>query len=302
MSTVGRRLSSVVGVASRMKLSPAFSAGRQSSSSSSGGRSTTISPSTPAALASARKRSTAVDVDRIVVAHQHDRRVVVVLAEFAHQSQRLGHALPALSARKPAAWIAGPSAIGSVNGMPSSMMSAPGLRQGLGDGERRFVVGIARHDEGHQRGAAFGLQRGEAPVDAGAHRFLLSRKASTDGEILVAAAGKIDHHQMILRLLRRKLDHLGQRMRRLERRDDALELAAQLERRERFVVGGRQIFHAAHVVEPGMLRTDAGIIEAGGDRMRFLDLAVVIHQQICAVAVQHARAAAGNRGRVLAAR
>ena len=32
---------------------------------------------------------------------------------------------PPLSALRPAAWIAGPSAIGSENGMPSSMMSAP---------------------------------------------------------------------------------------------------------------------------------------------------------------------------------
>jgi len=32
---------------------------------------------------------------------------------------------PALSARSEEAWMAGPSAIGSVNGMPSSMMSAP---------------------------------------------------------------------------------------------------------------------------------------------------------------------------------
>src|SRR5262245_13621036 len=32
---------------------------------------------------------------------------------------------PALRARRPAAWIAGPSAIGSVNGMPSSITSAP---------------------------------------------------------------------------------------------------------------------------------------------------------------------------------
>ncbi len=32
---------------------------------------------------------------------------------------------PALSARRPAAWIAGPSAIGSVKGTPSSMTSAP---------------------------------------------------------------------------------------------------------------------------------------------------------------------------------
>ena len=32
---------------------------------------------------------------------------------------------PAWSARWPAAWIAGPSAIGSEKGMPTSMMSAP---------------------------------------------------------------------------------------------------------------------------------------------------------------------------------
>jgi hypothetical protein len=38
---------------------------------------------------------------------------------------------PALSARNPAAWIAGPSAIGSVNGMPSSTISAPALGSAL---------------------------------------------------------------------------------------------------------------------------------------------------------------------------
>jgi hypothetical protein len=38
---------------------------------------------------------------------------------------------PALSARNPAAWIAGPSAIGSVNGMPSSMTSAPAFGSSL---------------------------------------------------------------------------------------------------------------------------------------------------------------------------
>ena len=38
---------------------------------------------------------------------------------------------PALSARSPAAWIAGPSAIGSVNGMPSSITSAPAFGSAL---------------------------------------------------------------------------------------------------------------------------------------------------------------------------
>ena len=67
-------------------------------------------------------------------------------------------------------------------------------------------------------------------------------------------------------------------MRRLQRRDDAFELAAKLERRHRLFVGRREKCHAAHVVEPGMLGTDAGIIETGGNRMRFLDLAVAVHQ------------------------
>ena len=48
----------VVGVASRIKFSPALRAGTQSSSSSSGGKSTTIRPSTPASKASARNLST----------------------------------------------------------------------------------------------------------------------------------------------------------------------------------------------------------------------------------------------------
>src|SRR3546814_10190253 len=51
-----------------------------------------------------------------------------------------------------------------------------------------------------------------------------------------------------------------------------------------------------------MLRPDSGIVEAGRDRMRVGDLAVVVLQQVGAVAVQHARPPAGERGRVLSAR
>jgi hypothetical protein len=39
--------------------------------------------------------------------------------------QHLHHADAQASARSPAFWITGPSAIGSENGTPSSMMSAP---------------------------------------------------------------------------------------------------------------------------------------------------------------------------------
>ena len=83
---------------------------------------------------------------------------------------------PALSARTPAAWIAGPSAIGSVNGMPSSITSAPAFGNAFADSERGVVIGIARHGESDQRGAAFALERGEALLDARAHSLLAFKK------------------------------------------------------------------------------------------------------------------------------
>ena len=42
-------------------------------------------------------------------------------------------------------------------------------------------------------------------------------------EVLVAAAGQIDHHQVILGLLRRQLQHFGDRVRRFQRRNDAFD-------------------------------------------------------------------------------
>ena len=69
-------------------------------------------------------------------------------------------------------------------------------------------------------------------------------------EILVAAAGEIDHHQVILRLFRREVQDLGDGVRRLQRRNDAFELGQKLERVERLVVGRRQKDHAADIVQP----------------------------------------------------
>ena len=45
-----------------------------------------------------------------------------------------------------------------------------------------------------------------------------------------------------------------------------------------------------------MLGTDPGIVEPGGDRVRLIDLPVLVHEQIGAIAVQHAGTTAGNRG------
>ena len=60
---------------------------------------------------------------------------------------------PALSARSPAAWIAGPSAIGSENGMPISMMSAPAAGSAFRIASEVVVVRVAGRDEGDERRA-----------------------------------------------------------------------------------------------------------------------------------------------------
>ncbi len=85
---------------------------------------------------------------------------------------------------------------------------------------------------------------------------------------------------------------MRQRVRRFQRRNDALGAGAELERLQRLLVGRGDVFDAADIVQPGMLRPDAGIVQAGADAVRLLDLAVVVLQQIGAVAVQHAGAAA----------
>ena len=103
---------------------------------------------------------------------------------------------------------------------------------------------------------------------------------------------------MIFRPLRRELHHLGDGVRRFQRGNDAFQPRQQLKRRQRFVVGRGEIRDAAFFMQPGMFRPDAGIIQPGRNRMRVLDLAVIVHQEIGAVAMQHARPAAGDRRRM----
>ena len=119
--------------------------------------------------------------------------------------------------------------------------------------------------------------------------------------VLVAAAGKIDEQDLVRFHARRDLGGVGERVARLERRNDAFEAAQIVERLERLVIGHRDVFGAATVLEPGVLGTHAGIIETGGNRVRLDDLAVLILQQIGAVAVQHAGLAGAQRRGVLAA-
>jgi hypothetical protein len=78
---------------------------------------------------------------------------------------------------------------------------------------------------------------------------------------------------------------LASAMRGFERGDDALQRhRAGSSPAPR--VGDRQIVDPADIVQPAMFRTDAGIVEARRDRMRLGDLAVLVLEQIGAVAVE----------------
>ena len=93
---------------------------------------------------------------------------------------------------------------------------------------------------------------------------------------------------------------VGDRVRRLERRQDPLFARQPLKRLERLVVVDPGVLGALRVVQPGVLGPDGGVVEAGRDRVRQLDVAVVVLQHVGARALQHAGAAAGEARRVLA--
>ena len=69
---------------------------------------------------------------------------------------------------------------------------------------------------------------------------------------------------------------------------------------QRLVVRDRHVLGAVDVLQPRVFRTDARVIQAGRDGMRLDDLAVLVLQQIGAVAVQNTREAGRERRRVLA--
>ena len=65
-------------------------------------------------------------------------------------------------------------------------------------------------------------------------------------DVLVAAPAHVHHDDMVGRQPRRDLHHMGQRMRGLQRRDDSLQLAAELERLQRLGIRDLNMFGPTH--------------------------------------------------------
>ena len=85
---------------------------------------------------------------------------------------------------------------------------------------------------------------------------------------------------------------------RLQRGDDALGATQVVKRLQRFVVGDAHVLGPADVLQEGMLRPHAGVIQAGRDRMGLGDLPVRVLQKVSAIAMQHAGRPCRQRRRV----
>ena len=72
----------------------------------------------------------------------------------------------------------------------------------------------------------------------------------------------------------------GDRVRRLERGNDALEPSEQPECRESLVIVDRIVLHSSGIVQPAVFRPDAGIVKTGRHRVCWQDLAIGILQEV----------------------
>ena len=153
---------------------------------------------------------------------------------------------PASSARSAGAWIAGPSAIGSENGMPSSITSAPAGGSASRMRERGLGIGIAGRDEGTSAarpGACSSAKRAAMRR----HHLLLPDAAATEKTSLSPRPRQADHDQLVLR-------HLSAQARMTWARACADSSAGMMpsslqqswKASSASLVGGREIFHAAH--------------------------------------------------------
>src|SRR5690606_11712680 len=126
-----------------------------------------------------------------------------------------------------------------------------------------------------RRGSVLSVRRSASA--GGSYMFFLFGKVVHDGlHVLVATTGQVDHHQMILGQRGRALEDFGQRVGGLQRRDDAFLAAAQVEGVQRLLVGDRGVLDTTDVMQPGVLGTDTGIVEAGGNRVGIDALAVLV--------------------------
>src|SRR5438093_2194521 len=164
---------------------------------------------------------------------------------------------PCFNARSDDRWITGPSAIGSENGTPSSITSAPPSTSACmmptvppGSGSPAVTNGMSaarRAARSFSNVTEMRLKVLEGDAGGLAHGV----------HVLVAAPREVHQQDAVARHAGRELHRIGEGVARFERRDDAFEPAERMERRERFGIGNRDILRAARILEPCVLGSHA---------------------------------------------
>ena len=95
-------------------------------------------------------------------------------------------------------------------------------------------------------------------------------------DILVAPAAEVHQHDAVFSNLAGDFADAGQCMGWLQRRDDTFNFRAELEGLQRLLIGGGDIGGPPHIMQPGMLRPDPGIVESRGDGVGIDNLAIFV--------------------------
>merc|ERR1712176_898200 len=94
------------------------------------------------------------------------------------------------------------------------------------------------------------------------------------------------------------MESAPQRVGSFQRRNDSLELSAELKSTQSFLVRRSDVLCTTRVLEERMLRTHTGVVETSTDRVRLGNLTKLVLQQVGAHTVQHTRRTATKRSRM----
>src|SRR5450631_263583 len=210
--------------------------------------------------------------------------------------------MPLLRARHPARWMLGPSARGSLNGIPISAAAHPASWAA----RSTSTVSSRRGKPAVTYGTRAGSPPSPPPCNSAMSRSpggigALAVVLADGADVLVATARQTHHDDRGWGALGG--EHLGdvEGVARLQGGDDPLEAAEPVERRHGLVVVGAQVAHPAAVMQGAVLRAHARVVEAGADRVGSEHLAVLVLHEVAVRAVEHSGPSAVQRRRVFGA-
>src|ERR1051326_4875189 len=159
--------------------------------------------------------------------------------------------------------MTGPSAIGSLNGTPSSISVAPAFDNAISScsvvarsGSPAVINGMRPFFP-----CCFKL----AKTSAMRPKLLRLQNFAYGIYVLVSASGKVHDYYLIALHLARDFHRVRHGVRRLECGNDSFEPRQKLKRLQRFAVSNRHILDSTCIVQKRMLRTNRRIIKTSGD-------------------------------------